>query len=75
MVLKNQRYKEYQETVRAMPIPQLAPEQLELQERLRAAEARYASICREAQIFLRQSFGDGRLQTFCLRFSDGELGV
>jgi hypothetical protein len=58
---------------RAMPIPQLAPEHLKLQERLQEAEGRYAPIYKEAQIFLRQSFGDGRLQTFCLRFTDGEL--
>jgi hypothetical protein len=56
----------------ATPIPQLAPEQLELQETLRAAEVKYAIICKDAEIFLRQSFGDARLPTFSLRFSDGE---
>jgi hypothetical protein len=63
----------HKQTVRAMPIPQLAPEQLELQESLRAVEAHYASICKTAEVFLHQSFGDGRLQSFFLRSSDGEL--
>jgi hypothetical protein len=57
----------------AMPIPQLASDQLELQQRLRAVEAQYASNCKDAEIFLRQTFGDAKLPTFYLRFSDGEL--
>jgi hypothetical protein len=73
MAKKNQQYREYQERIRAIPIPQISPEQLELRVRLRKAEARYVPISKEAQIFLRQSFGDGRLQAFCLRFTDGEL--
>jgi hypothetical protein len=63
----------YKQTVRAMPVPQLAPEQLELQENLRTAETHYATICKEAESFLHRSFGDGILQTFCLRSSDGEI--
>jgi hypothetical protein len=56
-----------------MPVPVLTPEQVEICKWLETSEAHYQSTCKEAQIFLRQSFGDARLQTFCLRFIDGEL--
>jgi hypothetical protein len=70
---KNELYREHQERVRAISVPRLSPDQLQVQERLRAAEARYLPIYKDAESFLRQSFGDSRLPTFCLRFSDGEL--
>jgi hypothetical protein len=64
---------QHKQTVRSMAIPQLAPKQRELQKSLRAAEAHYATICKAAELFLHRSFGDGRLQSFCLQSSDGEL--
>jgi hypothetical protein len=73
MKAKNELYRDYQKSVRAMPIPQRTPEQLKLQEDLRVAETRYAPVQDAAEVFLRQSFGDERLQTFFLRSRDGEL--
>jgi hypothetical protein len=68
-----QLHRKYQQRARAMPIPQLTPEQLQIQEKMRAAEARYAPIYKAAQTLLHQSFGDGRLQSYFQRSSDGEL--
>jgi hypothetical protein len=73
MKAKNELYMDYQKSVRAMPVPQLTPEQLKLQEDVRVAETRYAPVENAAEAFLRQSFGDEKLQTFFLRSSNGEL--
>jgi hypothetical protein len=73
MKAKNELYKDYQQSVMALHTPQLTPEQLKLQEDLRVAKAHYAPVQNAAEVFLRQSFGDAKLQAFFLRSSDGEL--
>jgi hypothetical protein len=73
MKAKNELYKAHQESVMALPIPQLTPEQLKLQEDFRVAKIHYAPVQSAAEVFLRRSFADEKSQTFFQRSSDGEL--
>lgn len=54
-------------------VAELTPEQAAVVARVQKAEAAYALVWKRAREHLRQVFGDGVVQTSCLRSSDGEI--